>query len=524
MPLADPKVTAYRYSSRKHLAKAAIMNDLPDEQETEVARRLAAAVADGSVTPRDAAIFAGLRGLKAFSEKKTDAADRFGVGARRTAQIESAVAKILAAHPIAGVAEAVAADVAQESEALVLGEVQLGDPLHRADAIRAMAGLTAQRRGVPVARTGADPQTGAARVRQHRLRKALRRRLSIVEAAPELSYSQPYLAVPWSLPARLCPMVPRDQLHRNKPPGEEFLAAITADLEAAYAARNGQADDLSDIALWAFARFPASPLPDLEARALRTCLIIARERGKMTSYWMQRRIGYLVGADHPETLFTTADSAITLRNHGYWSAANRLLASTLRRLQRAEVAAQMAALAQCRLLEQLIWNHSHAPPGSAGVSRADLKAARRLARIMDECTCTPGGQDYRSGALRLRFETELAEARVRARENRERFWLHPDGERAFALADRVSIREIEPPVFRTQWALTRMLVGVLRRDKEEIIEAAQSWQSNVAGAPWIARDSPNEVYGYHLHRARAVRVISHLDTVLPQPVPMPDDI
>lgn len=468
---------------------------------SSLAEGLLHAVLAGQVTPRDASIWAAVTGMQALLMKKTEIAVRHGIGVRQLANIVSAVEKALR--------EREQPDLRQDrGEAcspvpLVAAEIEMAGQIFVGDGRRALETLRSLRNAAPVTRSDvAGPTPGAARVRQHRMRRSISDRIDLLGLNPELSVAQPYLVTPWVLPKSLAHLVPSSQQRRGKPPQEDWLARLTGQLGQSYERKDGQAYDLSRLALWAFSKFPQSPFPEVEAEALRHIAVIERERGSITCYWLYRRVCFLVGDVHPIPLLLAADAAITLRNHGYGSAADRLLKSTLAVLDQADISPVIRMLARWRILDQLAFNFSRS---ARLLALPDV--ATRYADALSACSEDLGRRDYRGVALRRYFGVEHARAILRAKQTGERAWLSPGAWEAFAKADGFSLTQDEEPIYRAQWSLERMLLGITLREPDLLIESARHFCRTVEVHPWIGSDHPSEMFGYRLHLARAGRVL-----------------
>ncbi|MFI6632068.1 hypothetical protein ACIBI7_24610 [Nonomuraea fuscirosea] len=433
--------------------------------------------------------------------KKTEIAVRHGIGVRQLVNIVSAVEKALQEREQTDTSQ----DMGETCSPvpLVAAEIEMADQTFASDGQRALETLRSLRNSGPVTRSNAaGPTPGAARVRQHRMRRSISDRINLLQSNPDLSVAQPYLLMPWVLPRSLEHLVPSSQQRRGKLPEEDWLARLTDQLRQSYERKDGQAYDLSRLALWGFSKFPQSPLPEVEAEALRHIAVIERERGSIKCYWLYRRVCFLVGSVHPISLILVADAAITLRNHGYGSAADRLLRSTLAMLDQADILPGIRILARWRILDQLAFNYSR----SAQLPLFPDIAAK-YADALSVCSEDLGRREYRGVAHRRYFSVKLAHAILRAKQTRERAWLSPGVWEAFAEVDKFSLAQDEEPIYRAQWSLERMLLGITLRESDLLIESARHFRQTLEVYPWIGSDHPNETYGYRLYLERAGRVM-----------------
>ncbi|WP_440103569.1 hypothetical protein [Streptosporangium sp. H16] len=468
------------------------------------------AITDGRVTPRDASIWAAAFGFKPLSTSKAEIAAQHGVGVRQVSNIAKKVDQILKTAGRAAKTLPPLPKTEGPLLPLVAAEIDLSDHRYADDGRQAVETLKSIMEERPIARRGDTvPTPATSRVRQHRMRRSINSRLHLLNQNPDLSVAASHLVVPWALPSSLVDLVPLEQRRRGRPPDEDWVAQLSKNVEQSYARKDGNARDLAHLALWSFSRFPQSPFPGIEAQTLMNVALMARERGAMYCYWIYRRVRYLVGATHPVSLFLTADAAITLRNHGYTLAANRLLEAMLEVTEGANVANEARLLAQWRILDQLTFNYSRSPRTQATPSTAARFADRLL-----ECSDALGAQAHRSQALRRVFGVEFAHALLRSINNRERFWLHSKGWDAFAAADSFSSSETEEPIYRAQWNLERMILGIMLRDADQTIESGSRFLCTLEKHPWIKTDHPNESYGYRLYRSRAVRLFPKISDLL----------
>jgi hypothetical protein len=439
--------------------------------------------------------------MQALLMKKNEIALRHGIGVRQLANIVSTVERALR--------EKEQPDTSQDKGEtcspvpLVAAEIEMAEQIHASDGQRALETLRSLRNSRPVTRSNAvEPTPGAARVRQHRMRRSISDRLDLLKLHPELSVAQPYLVTPWVLPSSLAHLVPSSQQRRGKPPQEDWLARLTDKLRQSYERKDGQAHDLSRLALWGFSKFSQSPFPEVEAEALRHIAVIERERGSIRCYWLYQRVCFLVGSVHPISLLLTADAAITLRDHGYGSAADHLLKSTLAMLDQTDVSPHIRTLARWRILDQLAFNYSRS-------ARLPVlpNIATRYADALFVCSEDLARSDYKGAAHRRYFGVELARAILRAKQTRERAWLSPSAWEKFTEVDKFSLAQDEEPIYRAQWSLERMLVGITLRDSDFLIESARHFRQTLEEHPWIRADHPNETFGYRLYLEQAGRVL-----------------
>jgi hypothetical protein len=485
-------------------------SDPPKDRRSwaRLASDLLLAVSGGRVTPRDASIWAAVAGIKALLMNKREIAVQHGIGVRQVGNIVRAVDSVLKQGTRKGIADgANSSRVENSAFPLVAAEIDLLDHPHASDGRRAVETLRSIRKSRPVRRLGyVGPSLPAERARQHRMRRSISGRVELLADNPELSVAQPYLVVPWALPDSLAELVPPSQRGRGRPPDEEWLAYLVDDLRQSYECKDGRAHDLGRLALWGFSRFPHSPFPDIEAEALRDVALLARERGSMVCYWLFRRVGFLVGDLHPSSLLLTADAAITLRDHGYAPAADRLLRSTLAALNETEVPPETSLYTQYRILDQLTFNYSRSPR-----IPPQLDVAAQFADQLSACVESLGLPIFKGTLLRRRFGVEFAHVILRCVHNRERFWLHGSAWDSFTAANNFSSSNEEEPIYRAQWTLERMSMATMLRDRDHVVEAAHRFLEILEHHPWIKRDHPDESHGYRIYRNRAAKVFPGID-------------
>jgi hypothetical protein len=314
---------------------------------------------------------------------------------------------------------------------------------------------------------------------------------------PTRSVNQPYLVVPAVLPPTLAQLVPVEQRRRGRPPDTDWLAAQVDRLRDAHVDRDGTSRDLAKVVIWGFSRYPTSPAPEVEAAGLRIAASIAREQGSMASYWLAERIRHLLGPRNIESLYAVHDAVIVLRNHGYQGEAKALLDWAVDVVPEAPMEERDKPLLLCVLLSLSAYFFS-------GPDRlVEVTEARRDALRLGASSEALGTGSWTAPALRAAFEVEFTHARLRARRDRERLWLHDAAEAALRDADRAMTTTTEA-IWRAQWALLRMQLGLLRRDSDEVTVAAATFWATMTDNPWIARDMPGESAQYEQYRRATV--------------------
>jgi hypothetical protein len=470
------------------------------------AERLRRAVREGAVAPRDASLWAGLAGLKALPESKANAQILHGVGPRQARKIERSVAETLVGLDDPPVDPAQPSLNEDRPFALTAAEIALSAHPHLQDGERALGTLRSLERGEPVGRGGAGrpPTPTRDRVRQRRYRPQLAARVKALAEDPTRSVGQPYLVVPAVPPPTLAHLVPVEQRRRGRPPDVDWLATQVDRLRSAYANRDPTSRDLAKVLVWGFSRYPASPAPEVEAAGLRVVATIAREHGSMATYWFVERIGHLLGPSNIESLYAVHDAVIVLRNHGYQDAAKALLDWAVQVVPEAPMEEQEKPLLLCVLLGLSAYFFS-------GPHRlVEVAEARRDVLRLCASADALGTTSWTPPALRAAFEVEFTHARLRARRDHERLWLHDAAEAALHDADHAMTTTSES-IWRAQWALLRMQLGLLRRDNDEVMVAAATFWATLADNPWIARDMPSEAAQYEQYRRATVARNPRLD-------------
>jgi hypothetical protein len=481
----------------------------------EITDRLRKGVAEGLILPRDASIAAGRMGLKALPEGNSDAAALYGITSRQGRATTRRVSEIVQGQegdiPVRADDTASSGASAPDPSALVGAEISLSPLPESSDGMRALEVLRWQEQGEPVRRSrpGEGSAPGSTRVRQHRYRYQLRTRMQSVASNPVRSVGSPYLVLPMTLGPDLVERVPQTQRRRGRPPDLDWLASQVSALNQAYADRDASFRDLASIVLWAFARYPASPDRSLEADGLCIAAAIYRELGSLGAYWLAQRVRYLVGDQDIRAIGSAHDSIIVLRNSGYWNQARLLLDEALSALRHSDISnSDKSWLHQLLLgLASLFFTGIHPV--------IDAEAARRYCRAGQAFPYGYESRRWLRGLRRAEFEIEYACARRRAMASRERFWLTPAAARCFDLAEQ-EMRDEDTPMYRAQWALMRMRLGIDRRDTAEIVSSAEDYLKLGSDHRWIIRDHPSERYQYTRYRLAVLQKNRWIERELPE--------
>lgn len=489
---------------RSHTATSACAST---DLSTQLAR-LDTLIAERTVDPAQASVWAASKGIKAVPERRGESLARYGIGDRQARRVARRVDSLVAAPDGSSRAERRAEPVSIDvATALVSAEIELSQFPQAVAAERTLQILIRRDKGLKMTRSRPAVERGVIEV-ANRLQPSVALRLMRVRADSTVSLAYPYLHVPASLPARLCQHVPEGELGRRRRPSESWLASLADEVHHAYHSRTADAQDLASVALWGFSR-RSGEMVEAETKCMRVLASMARERGRPSAFWFAERVRFLVGDADPLGIYAAHDAAITLRNVGFVTSANRLLDDTRQRVRRGDFAQSETALMDSLLLSQATFN---AKQGYARrPSTSSHQYARECVDRLIDAAAASGQPDWVAAASRARFGLDLTEAFVTSKQERRRFSLSNAARESLSVADERMSTSGEP-IWTSQWQLVKMRVGTLTRDRSRFEAAAQYFTDVCQSHPWIPRDHLSDVAEFNRHMESAKSIWPKLET------------